>query len=40
MFNTTSTFLEKVRDGLDEARKNGALSQEQVEARLSQWLTE
>ena len=32
--------LEKVRDGLDDARKNGALSQEQVEARLSQWLTE
>jgi len=32
--------LEKVRNGLDDARKNGTLSQEQVEARLSQWLTE
>jgi hypothetical protein len=32
--------LEKVRNGLDEARKNGTLSQDQVEARLSQWLTE
>jgi hypothetical protein len=32
--------LEKVHNGLDDARKNGTLSQEQVEARLSQWLTE
>src|SRR5271165_1158351 len=32
--------LEKVRHGLDDARRNGTLSQEQVEARLSQWLTE
>jgi len=32
--------LEKVRNGLDDARQNGTLSQEQVEARLSQWLTE
>ena len=32
--------LEKVRHGLDDARQNGTLSQEQVEARLSQWLTE
>jgi hypothetical protein len=32
--------LEKVRNGLDDARKNGTFSQEQVETRLSQWLTE
>ena len=32
--------LEKVRHGLDDARKNGTLPQDQVEARLSQWLTE
>jgi len=32
--------LEKVHNGLDDARKNGTLSQEQVAARLSQWLTE
>jgi len=32
--------LEKVHNGLDDARNNGTLSQEQVEARLSQWLTE
>ena len=32
--------LEKVHNGLDDARKNGTLSQEQVEGRLSQWLTE
>ena len=32
--------LEKVHNGLDDARKNGTLSQEQVEARLSQWLIE
>jgi hypothetical protein len=32
--------LEKVHNGLGDARQNGSLSQEQVEARLSQWLTE
>jgi hypothetical protein len=32
--------LEKVRSGLEDARKNGAISQEEVESRLSQWLTE
>ena len=30
--------LEKVRNGLDDARQNRTLSQEQVESRLSQWL--
>jgi hypothetical protein len=32
--------LEKVRRGLEDARVNGALSQEEVEARLSKWLPE
>jgi hypothetical protein len=29
--------LEKVRSGLDDARQNGAISQEDAESRLSQW---
>jgi len=32
--------LDKVRRGLEDARVNGALSQEEVETRLSKWLTE
>jgi len=32
--------LDKVRRGLEHARLNGALSQQEVEIRLSQWLTE
>jgi len=32
--------LEKVRRGLDEARQHGTIAQEEVEARLQQWLTE
>ncbi len=32
--------LDKVRRGLEDARANGTLSQEEVEARLSKWLTE
>jgi hypothetical protein len=32
--------LDKVRRGLDDARANGTLSQEEVEARLSKWLAE
>jgi hypothetical protein len=32
--------LDKVRRGLDAARISGTLSQEEVEARLSKWLTE
>jgi hypothetical protein len=32
--------LDKVRRGLDDARINGTLSQEEVETRFSQWLTE
>jgi hypothetical protein len=32
--------LDKVRRGLDHARANGTLSQEEVENRLSKWLTE
>ena len=32
--------LDKVRRGLEDARVNGTLSQEEVEARLSKWLTE
>jgi hypothetical protein len=30
--------LEKVRSGLEDARKNGTISQEEAESRLSQWL--
>ena len=32
--------LEKVRRGLDDAHTNGTLSQQDVEKRPSQWLTE
>ena len=32
--------LDKVRRGLEDARMNGTLSQEEVESRLSKWLTE
>ena len=32
--------LEKVRRGLEDAGTNGVLSQEDVEGRLSKWLTE
>jgi hypothetical protein len=32
--------LDKVRRGLEDARVNGTLSQEQVETRLSKWLAE
>ncbi len=32
--------LDKVRGGLEDARVNGTLSQEEVETRLSKWLTE
>ncbi|MQA89911.1 MAG: hypothetical protein GEU90_06720 [Gemmatimonas sp.] len=32
--------LEKVRRGLERAESEGAVSQEEVEARLSRWLTE
>ncbi len=32
--------LDKVRRGLDDAHQQGTLSQEDVEKRLSQWLTE
>jgi hypothetical protein len=32
--------LDKVRRGLEDANSNGSLSQEEVEARLSKWLTE
>lgn len=32
--------LDKVRRGLEDARGNGTLSQEEMEARLSKWLTE
>jgi hypothetical protein len=31
--------LDKVRRGLDDARQQGTLSQEDVEKRLSKWLT-
>ena len=30
--------LDKVRRGLEDARVNGTLSQEEVEARFSKWL--
>ena len=32
--------IEKVRNGLDAADVEGAISQEEVEQRLSRWLTE
>ena len=32
--------IEKVRNGLDAADAEGAISQEEVEQRLSRWLTE
>ena len=32
--------LDKVRRGLDDARDNGTLSQEEVESRFSKWLAE
>jgi hypothetical protein len=32
--------LDKVRRGLEDARVNGTLSQDEVESRLSKWLTE
>ncbi len=32
--------LDKVRHGLEDAHLQGTLSQEEVEKRLSQWLTE
>jgi hypothetical protein len=32
--------IEKVRNGLDAADTEGAISQEEVEQRLSKWLTE
>jgi len=32
--------LDKVRRGLDDARVNGTLSQDEAEVRLSKWLTE
>ena len=32
--------LDKVRRGLEDARTNGTISQEEVESRLNKWLTE
>jgi hypothetical protein len=32
--------LDKVRRGLEDARANGGISQDEVETRLSKWLTE
>ena len=32
--------LDKVRRGLEDARVNGTLTQEEVENRFSEWLTE
>jgi hypothetical protein len=32
--------LDKVRRGLEDARVNGTLSQEEVESRLSKWLSD
>lgn len=31
--------LDKVRRGLDDARLNGTMSQEEIETRLSKWFT-
>jgi len=32
--------LEKIRSGLEDARENGAISQDEAESRLSKWLSE
>lgn len=32
--------IDKIRRGLEDARVNGTLSPEEVESRLSKWLTE
>jgi predicted CopG family antitoxin len=32
--------IEKIRNGLEVARAQGTISQEEVERRLSKWLTE
>ena len=32
--------LDKVRQGLDDARQHGTVSQEEAEKRLGKWLTE
>ena len=32
--------LDKVRRGLEDAHVNGTITQEEVESRLSKWLTE
>ena len=32
--------LEKVRSGLEDARTNGTISQDEAESRLSKWLSE
>lgn len=32
--------LEKVRSGLEDARTNGTISQDEAESRLSRWLSE
>jgi hypothetical protein len=32
--------LEKVRGGLEDARENGTISQEDAESRLTKWLSE
>lgn len=32
--------LDKVRRGLEDARANGTLTQEEAESRLNKWLTE
>jgi hypothetical protein len=32
--------LEKVRSGLEDARQNGTLSQEDAESRLNKWLSD
>jgi len=32
--------LDKIRCGLEDARVNGTMTQEEVETRLSKWITE
>jgi hypothetical protein len=39
-FNYHLYVLEKIRSGLEYARENGTISQEEVESRLSKWLSE
>jgi hypothetical protein len=40
IYNYHLYVLQKIRSGLIDARENGTISQEEVESRLSKWLSE